>query len=533
MENKNFIIAIVLSVAVMFVWTEFFAPKPQPVETAQAENGEAGEKEAQKKTAEPAKEDVEMTAEVAKPLAPAGAAPQTEVSHPEQKGELSNNSLKLSYSSKKGKITASEIIREKYLSKEINLAVGLYEDHFIPEMSSVFSREPDYEVEKEGKDFVQFKYESGNVVERKKISLKNDFEMVVSKTVTNNSSSAIEWQPVLEVKSQFKNEDILSSIRKTFNIVMRKPGGIFEECDDEDEISEFLAGSSKVEWIGINYGYFLFSLLPGESTYSVEASIDDKKNLSQFSASFDKKILQPGESHTAEFKIFYGPKERELLVAHEAGLEDTVSFGWTGFLAEPLLLGLNFIYKYVLNYGIAIILLTLFVKMLLFPLSNASYKSMSKMKKLQPKMKELQEKYKNDKETLNKETMQLYQKEGVNPLGGCLPMFFQMPVYIALYYMIQNAVELYNAPFLPFWLTDLSEKDPFYIIPVALGLLMFFQTRLNPQQMDNKQAKIMMYGMPLVFTYISLQLPSGMTLYWLVNTLLGILQQVYVNKKYS
>lgn len=527
MENKNFIIAIILSVAVMFAWTEFFAPKPQKVEAGaiKSEKVVPEKKSEEKEQVEPeGKESLEVTKV---------ETSQTQISHPEKTGEINNGSLKLSYSSKKGKIVSSEIVRKKYLSKEIDLSVGLYEDSFLPEMSSVFKNEPDYQVETENKKEVQFKYESGSVIERKKIALKDNFNLVVSKTVTNNSSSAIEWIPSISIKSQHKNEEILSSIRKTFNVVMRKPGDIFEECDDNDEINEFLAGSSKIEWVGINYGYFLFAVLPNNVPYRVEASIDEKKNFSEFTASLERKVLQPGESHTAEFNIFYGPKERELLVSHEVKLERTVTFGWTSFLAEPLLLALNFIYKYIGNYGLAIIILTILVKLLLFPLSNASYKSMSKMKKLQPKMKELQEKYKNDKETLNKETMQLYQKEGVNPLGGCLPMFIQMPVYIALYYMIQNAVELYNAPFLPFWLTDLSEKDPFFIIPVTLGLLMFFQTKLNPQQMDNKQAKLMMYGMPLVFTYISLQLPSGMTLYWLVNTLLGILQQVYVNKKYA
>lgn len=531
MENKNFIIAIILSVAVMFAWTEFFAPKPQKVEAGAVKSEKvvpekkSEEKEQAEKQVEP---DEKEALEVTKV-----ETPQTQISHPEKKGEINNGSLKLSYSSKKGKIVSSKIVRKKYLSKEIDLSVGLYEDSFLPEMSSVFKNEPDYQVETHNKASVQFKYESEGVIERKKIALKNDFNLVVSKTVTNNSSSAVEWIPAISIKSQYQNEEILSSIRKTFNIAMRKSGDIFEECDDNDEINEFLAGNSKVEWAGINYGYFLFAVLPNKLPYQIEASIDEKLNFSEFTASLEKKVLQPGESHTAEFKIFYGPKERALLVSHKVGLEKTVTFGWTGFLAEPLLLALNFIFEYIANYGLAIIILTILVKLLLFPLSNASYKSMSKMKKLQPKMKELQEKYKKDKETLNKETMQLYQKEGVNPLGGCLPMFIQMPVYIALYYMIQNAVELYNAPFLPFWLTDLSEKDPFYIIPVALGLLMFFQTKLNPQQMDNKQAKLMMYGMPIVFTYISLQLPSGMTLYWLVNTLLGILQQVYVNKKYS
>ena len=155
------------------------------------------------------------------------------------------------------------------------------------------------------------------------------------------------------------------------------------------------------------------------------------------------------------------------------------------------------------------------------------------MKTLQPKMEELKKKYKNDKETLNKEIMLMYKKEGVNPLGGCLPMFIQMPVYIAYYQMLNNAVELYNAPFLPFWLTDLSAKDPFYILPLLLGGLMFLQQKMMPQQMDNQQAKVMMYTMPVVFTAMMFWLPSGLVLYILVNTVLGIAQQLYVNKKYK
>jgi YidC/Oxa1 family membrane protein insertase len=303
--------------------------------------------------------------------------------------------------------------------------------------------------------------------------------------------------------------------------------------EDKEDIEKFFSTGNEVDWIGINYGYFIFAVISPDKKFSASAEIDSSKNSSFFKSESASKVLQPGESHTEKFTVFYGTKEMELLKEEGVGLEKSVTFGWTGFLAEPLLIALNFFNGFIGNYGLAIIFLTIVVKLLMFPLSNASYKSMSKMRVLQPKIKELQEKYKKDKETLNKETMLLYQKEGVNPLGGCLPMFIQMPVYIALYYMIQNAVELYNAPFLPFWLTDLSEKDPFYIIPVSLGLLMFLQTKLTPQTMDNAQAKIMMYTMPVVFTWISLVLPSGMTLYWFVNTLLGIAQQLYVNKKYS
>ena len=527
MENKNFIIAVVLSVAVMFIWSSFFAPQPAPQAEETVNNEVPAPKEENKTPPEITVS--ETQAGSAKPA----IISDSQIRHPEKTGTIKNDSLELTYSSVSGKITKSLIIKEKYLSKNVDLSEAMAESHFFPEMSSVFGSEPDYEIESASGSSVTFKYENGGVTETKTISLLEDFKLSVSKSITNNTAGSVEWTPSISLNSLNENQDILSSYNRKFNIVAQKKSGTFDELEDTKDIEEYFSTGKEVEWIGINYGYFIFVVLSPDEPLSASATIDSSKNLSGFIAESKGKVLQPGEMHTREFTIFYGTKERDLLKKENMGLEKTITFGWTGFLAEPLLLALNFFNEYVGNYGLAIIFLTIVVKLLLFPLSNASYKSMSKMRALQPKIKELQEKYKKDKETLNKETMLLYQKEGVNPLGGCLPMFIQMPVYIALYYMIQNAVELYNAPFLPFWLTDLSEKDPFYIIPVSLGLLMFLQTKLTPQTMDNAQAKIMMYTMPVVFTWISLVLPSGMTLYWFVNTLLGIAQQMYVNKKYS
>lgn len=527
MENKNFIIAVILSVAVMFVWSSFFAPQPEPVQK------EAVEQEQTAKTAPTGPLEIKTGTVAEQAQAKPAVIPTADVNHPERTGVIKNDSLELTYSSISGKITKTRIIKEKYASKNVNLSEAMAEGAFFPEMSTVFGNEPSYEVESASDSSVSFKYENGGVTEIKTISLLDDFKVSVSKTITNNTAGTVEWTPALSFHSQNQNESILSSYRKTFNIVVQKEKGSFEELTDSKDIDKYFASGKEVQWIGINYGYFIFAVLPQDEPMSAIVSIDSGKNLSSFIAESKGKVLQPGEMHTKNLTFFYGTKERELLKKEDIGLEKTITFGWTGFLAEPLLLALNFFNGFIGNYGLAIIFLTIVVKLLLFPLSSASYKSMSKMRVLQPKIKELQEKYKKDKETLNKETMLLYQKEGVNPLGGCLPMFIQMPVYIALYYMIQNAVELYNAPFLPFWLTDLSEKDPFYIIPVSLGVLMFLQTKLTPQTMDNAQAKIMMYTMPVVFTWISLVLPSGMTLYWFVNTLLGIAQQLYVNKKYS
>jgi YidC/Oxa1 family membrane protein insertase len=528
--NKNFIIAMILSVAVMFIWSEFFAPKPDPeaIKKQQQEQAEQAEK-----AADGAPKNIIVTKKPAANANVTTAQLTADKTNPEKTGSIANEALELTFSTLGGKVTKSLITEERYKSKEVDLSIGLAQGAYFPAMSSVFGVEPAYELASQSADSVTFIYENQGVTEQKTITLKDNFNLTVSKTIINNGEAAVEWTPAVSFDSQFENQDILSSYNKKFKIVAQNADGKFDELEDSGDIQDFFEAGNSVNWIGVNYGYFIFAVISPENKLHAAAEIDSKKNLSRFSATAEKIIVNPGESVTKEFALYYGTKERELLKQKELGLEKTITFGWTSFLAEPLLLALNFFYGFLGNYGLAIILLTIVVKLLLWPLSNASYKSMNKMKALQPKIKELQEKYKDDKETLNKETMLLYQKENINPLGGCLPMFIQMPVYIALYYMIQNAVELFNAPFLPFWLTDLSEKDPYYIIPISLGVMMLLQTKFTPQTGDNKQAKIMMYTMPIVFTWISLMLPSGITLYWFVNTLLGIAQQFYINKKYK
>jgi YidC/Oxa1 family membrane protein insertase len=218
-------------------------------------------------------------------------------------------------------------------------------------------------------------------------------------------------------------------------------------------------------------------------------------------------------------------------------LSDAVNFGWFDFLAKPLLVGLNFFYGYVGNYGVAIIILTVIIKLIFWPLSQRSYASMEKMKKLQPMVAKLREKYGDDKQRLNQETMALYKTYKVNPMGGCLPMVVQIPVFFGLYKALLGAVELRHAPFiahLPFtdlpWLADLSAKDPYYISPIIMGASMFLQQRMTPSTGDPTQQKIMLF-MPLVFTFMFLQFPSGLVIYWLFNNLLSIGQQLMIARK--
>ncbi len=229
--------------------------------------------------------------------------------------------------------------------------------------------------------------------------------------------------------------------------------------------------------------------------------------------------------------LYTGPKEYSRLKAQDVGLENSIDFGsWVKWLAIPLLEALKWIDKYVHNYGVAIIILTILVKAIFWPLGNISYKSMRGMQKLQPQMKILQEKFKGDKAKLQQETMALYKANKVNPMSGCLPMFIQLPVFFGLYRALLYSIELRHAPFV-FWIQDLSDKDPYYITPIIMGATMFLQQRMSPQPGGNEmQAKMMMW-MPVVFTFLFLNFPSGLVIYWLFNNVLSIGQQYYINMK--
>jgi YidC/Oxa1 family membrane protein insertase len=225
-----------------------------------------------------------------------------------------------------------------------------------------------------------------------------------------------------------------------------------------------------------------------------------------------------------------GPKDYDIMKALNVGLENAIDFGsWIKWLAIPLLFVLKFIFQYVHNYGIAIIILTILIKIIFWPLGNKSYKSMKEMQKLQPKMQELRQKYKDDKPRLSQETMALYKTHKVNPLGGCLPILIQIPVFFGLYKVLLYAIELRHSPFY-FWIQDLSAKDPYYITPIIMGATMLVQQKMTPTMGDPMQAKIMLI-MPVVFTFLFLNFPSGLVIYWLFNNIISIGQQMYINKR--
>lgn len=285
-----------------------------------------------------------------------------------------------------------------------------------------------------------------------------------------------------------------------------------------------------VKWVALQDKYFMSVAIPTGATAALVRKEGDKL------ASAQVRFPAPSASAPLVFRLYAGPKEFELLKTLDAGLEDTIDFGWFIFgswdmvkaVAKPLFAVLRFLHDYTQNYGIAIVLLTVGIKLLFAPLQYKSYKSMKEMQLVQPKVLALQTKYKDDRDRLNKELIKLYRDHKVNPVGGCLPMLLQMPVFVALFNVLYMTIELRQAPFL-LWVTDLSIPDPYYVLPILMGVTMMIQQKITPTTMDPVQAKIMLL-LPAFMTLLFLNFASGLVLYWFTNNLLTIGQQVVTDR---
>lgn len=306
------------------------------------------------------------------------------------------------------------------------------------------------------------------------------------------------------------------SVKKPFKLKKLKPG----------EYSE------KWKWAGLDNRYFLAALLAKESgsmeKVRVTQGLVREEKAPQMALVSQASVLAAGSRKEWEFDFYLGPKDYVGLKKLGRDLHESVDFGFFGSLGKLALFSLQALYRVTGNYGLAIILLTVALQFILFPLTYKSFRATLSMKKLQPQMKLIQQKYKEDPKRMNVEIMQLYKSGGANPLGGCLPMLMQIPVFFALFTTLRNSWELHGAPFM-LWIRDLSAYDPYYILPVLMGGLMLLQQKLNPASADPDQAKMMMW-MSGIFTFMFLHFPSGLVLYWMTNSLLGICQQMLYSR---
>ena len=307
-------------------------------------------------------------------------------------------------------------------------------------------------------------------------------------------------------------------------------GESYQKIDTAELADSPLRETHTNGWASNIQHHFLVAMVPEQNQpYTFSASSDPANELYKVAMVGQTPVtVRPGARAQVSTTLFVGPKIQEQLKDVAQGLELSVDFGKLTFLSSPLFWLLNKTHQLVRNWGLAIILVTLLIKLLFYPLTEASGKSMAKMRKVQPRIKAIQDRHKDDKQAQSQAMMELYKKEKVNPMAGCLPMLIQIPFFIAFYWVLLESVEIRQAPFF-LWIQDLSSRDPYFVLPLLMGLGMFFQQKLNPAPPDPMQAKIMT-AMPIMFTAMFAFFPSGLVLYWLTNSLLSIAQQWKINR---
>ena len=395
--------------------------------------------------------------------------------------------------------------------------------------------------------FVSHMKDGSTVV--KKILFRNDEYLIgVNIELVNKTDENIEQASFListgtglrlmEEQSRGRGGVSLQSISYINDKVIKKP---FSRGEKDEDVTKSYIG--KIWWTALSSKYFLNALIPVESASKVVIK-KDKLNISQNCVEAVIPIVRPNQSFAYKINCYLGPKDVDRLEKQRVNLEVLVDFGFFGNLFRIVHI-LKFLYKISGNYGVAIILLTILTNMILFPLTIKSHKSMKAMQELQPKINALKDKHKDNSQKLNKETMAMYKKNKVNPLGGCLPMMLQMPVFFALFTTLRNAIELKGTCFIPRWIPDLSLPDtvfylgaligkqgvyPLNILPILMSITTVLQQKFTAQSADPRQAKMMLF-MPVFMLFIFYNFPSGLVLYWLTNNILSIAQQAWIRKK--
>ena len=549
MEQFRLLLAIGLSFLVLFVWSMFFVEKQPATDTQDLVQKESSITERTDQAAEERPTDISLgEVEKIKPAQVQGnPAREITVETPFYTVRISARGGSFSsYILKKYKETVDvdsaykQLIPESFKKGEILTSLSGESIDRVEDKVFSISEAEDQLVIDDAKQTVSLNWVAtdGTVFTKAYTFYPDSYLIDLMIYIKNGSERTLKDQLVLSVRKPIEEN-------KGYGFV--GPGALINDkleqiktkkIEDQDEYKGL------IKWISVEDRYFLSSIIP-ETVVNSKIKLVSENNLVENQLINPVFEILPGEEKAFRFHVFMGPKSMDLLNSLGFDLGKALNFGFFNLIAKPCLWFMNQIHGVIPNYGIAIIILTVFTKILLWPLGNKSYKSMSEMKKLQPLMTEIREKYKGDKQKMNQELMALYRTYKVNPMGGCLPMVLQIPVFFALYRMLYQAIELRHAPFL-LWINDLSAPDrlfhfgfsipfmqPPYGIPVLtiiMGGTMLLQQKMSPPPGDPTQAKMMML-MPVVFTFIFINFSSGLVLYWLVNNVLSISQQYYVQKK--
>ncbi len=372
-----------------------------------------------------------------------------------------------------------------------------------------------------------WRHVDGIQVTKRFVFTRGSYAVEVHHLVENLTGSPWTGREYRQLQRSPEDEGKMSAFMYTYT-----GGAIYSQEEKYEKISFSDMEDSKLSrevkdgWVAMLQHYFIGAWVsPAEETDHFYTNVlpDSRYVIGAYTPSI---TVASGASHRFSSTFVAGPKRQNELKAIAPGLELTVDYGWLTVLAQPIFWLLGKIYSLLGNWGWSIILLTMMIKLAFYKLSETSYKSMANMRRMTPRIQALKDRYGDDKSRMNQAMMEMYKKEKINPLGGCLPIIVQIPVFIALYWVLLESVELRQAPFI-FWLTDLSVKDPYFVLPLIMGVSMFIQQKLNPAPPDPMQAKIMM-SLPFVFTIFFAFFPAGLVLYWVVNNILSITQQWYI-----
>jgi YidC/Oxa1 family membrane protein insertase len=555
MEQSRLFIAIILSLAIFLAWQFFLAPKEaERREAKKVESPALDEKQAVKDSEKPYKEATETTTpaeESAVKETPPQMAAAITVDTPLYRAKISENgAVFFSFLLKNYRETVQkDSPLKQILTNDETLGVGRlgFTGKSIAGLDkAVFSANlasNQLEVKDSPRELTfLWRSQDGIIIEKTYKFAPHTYAIGMDVTIKNGSGRSLQDRLFVTLNGKAPGDKRMYAFEGPSALI-------------NDELEEFKTKKlkdqdtfdGKIKWVALQTRYFMSSLLPEQIE---EASLHLELKSDKFvTARYrqPEKAIQPGTQYIYKYLFFMGPKRIQELKTVGNDLHKVVNFGWFDIIAKPFLWLMNTFYSVIPNYGVAIIILTLLVKLVLWPLGQKSYKSMNEMKKIQPLMKEIREKYKDDKQRMNKEVMGLYRTYKVNPLGGCLPMVVQLPVFFALYRMLYEAIELRHAPFF-LWIDDLSAPDrlfrfgftvPFMeppfgipVLTIVMGASMLLQQKMSPPMGDATQAKMMMF-MPIIFTVIFINFSSGLVLYWLVNNLLSIGQQYYTQKKYA
>ena len=578
--DKNTLLAVVLSGAIMVIWYTVFPP-PEPPPREYADSIEQGNQE--KIKLRPQSKQFEDESSKLSTSSTLTSIAEVDSSLPSKEVILENDNYRLVLDTRGGIGKSLQLKNFKHTKPRLTLStwfpfltsflgpdyqdevteenrVQMFGNHLdeIPPFFQEFKGDPNTTslfqntVFAASEDYTVYNGENGNPTLKltspivNGIQMIKTFEAVPDSYILNYSVQLInrsrEIKP-LKALYFFGEQRLADNGGGMHQVSHEGPVFFFDESlqtESTDNIENELT-VTMMKWLGVEDQYFIGAVAPETPVRNGFFRAGMYFPESQFQAQGEKKLspyfgvalpttdLKPNLQVESNFKLYYGPKADEELVKFGYKLE--MSHDMTlEVLAGPLLDLLRFIYGLVGNYGVAIIILTIIVRLVLFPLTYKGMKSMKRMQQLTPRMKKLQEKYKNNKEKLNKEMMDLYRKNKVNPLGGCLPLLLQIPVFFALYSSLSSAVELRHAPFI-FWISDLSQPDGLGITPLLMGVSMYIQQKMTPQtaMMDSTQVKIMQM-LPFIFTVFSFTFPSGLTMYWVTSNVLSIAQQQIINR---